>query len=96
VIDAKRVSPEVLEQLFKAKAGEVFVAPVQDGVVIARLKEIIPATPTGSLAVTQVELYQSVRNDIGSNLMDAFSKGLAARYPVTVDQKIIDGVMASR
>ena len=96
VVDAKRVSPDVLEHLFKAKVGDVFVAPVQNGVLVARLKEVNPGVPVGAQAALQAQLEQSVRNDIGSNLMDQVSKAFADRYPAEVDQKSIDSMITTR
>ncbi|MBY0511111.1 MAG: peptidyl-prolyl cis-trans isomerase [Rhodospirillaceae bacterium] len=96
VVDAKRVSPDLLDRLFKAKVGEVVVAPVQDGFVVARLKEVAGATPTGTQAEVQKQLRESIRNDIGSNLMDQVYKAFANRYPVEVDRTIIDNITATR
>ena len=96
VIDAKRVSPDVLDHLFKAKTGEVFAAPVQDGMLIARLKEVNAAAPVGQQAQVQAQLAETLRNDIGNNLMDQVSKAFADRYPVEVDQKSIDSMITGR
>lgn len=96
VVDAKRVSPDLLERLFKAKVGEVVVAPVQDGFVVARLKEVAGAAPTGTQAEVQKQLTDSIRNDIGSNLMDQVYNAFANRYPVEVDQTIVDSITATR
>jgi peptidyl-prolyl cis-trans isomerase D len=96
VVDAKRISPDLLDRLFKAKVGEVVVAPVQEGFVVARLKDVNSATPTGTQAEVQKQLAESVRNDIGSNLMDQVYKAFANRYPVEIDRTAVDNITATR
>lgn len=96
VVDAKRLSPDVLEHLFKAKTGDVFVAPVQDGMLIAQLKEVVPAgTPSVENGV-QRQLAESLRNDIGSNLTDQVAKAFADRFPTELDRQTIDRMIATR
>ncbi len=96
IIDSTRVSPQLLEKLFVAKTGDVVVAPVATGVVVARLTDIKINQPTGSLATAQQALGDSVRADISSNLVDQMMRAFNARYPVQVDQAQLDAILASR
>jgi hypothetical protein len=96
IVDTSRLSPEVLEKLFKAKEGDVFTAPVQNGVVVARVKDIVTATPTGAQLASEQQLLQSLKQDIGSNLVDQVTKSFTARFPATVDQKSLDTMTAAR
>jgi len=96
IVDTKRLSTEVLDNMFKSKPGEMFVAEVQDGFLVARLKEVVTATPTGDQAAFQKQLSESLRNDIGSNLLDQVSKAFAERFPAEIDQPSIDNMIATR
>lgn len=89
VVDSKRVGPEMLDQLFKAKVGDVIVAPVAGGYIVARLREIVPPKPEGDLARTFADVSQSTRNALAQDLMQQFSAALAERYPVTLNAKAI-------
>jgi peptidyl-prolyl cis-trans isomerase D len=92
VVDSKRVGPEMLTKLFSAKAGDSLVTPVLGGYVIARLKDIIPATADGERAKMLSELEQSTRNAMAQDLMQQFSTALAERYPVTLNTKVISEI----
>lgn len=96
IIDETRVSPQLLDKLFTAKPGDVVVAQVATGVVVARLKDIATPQPVGELAPAYNELAASVRNEIGSNVVDQMMRAFNTRYPVQVDQKQLDGILASR
>ncbi len=43
-----------------------------------------------------MQLTQSLRNDIGSNLMDQVAKAFADRFPAEVDQKSVDSLITTR
>ncbi len=94
VIDSARVSPQALDKLFAAKIGDVFVAPVATGILIARLKAIETPKAAGDTARAREDLEISLRNDIGSNLMDQVTRAFAQRFPVEVDQKTVDAMVA--
>lgn len=94
VIDSTRVSPQALDKLFAAKIGDVFVAPVATGILIARLKAGELPKAAGDLLRAREELENSLRNDIGNNLMDQLTRAFAQRFPVEVDQKTVDAMVA--
>ena len=92
VIDATRVSPEVLDKLFGAKVGDTIVAPVTTGVLIARLQAIEFPKATGELARVQAQLTEGVRQQIAGDLVDQMTRAFTQRYPIEVDQKAIDSL----
>ena len=92
-LDFRRVSPELLEPLFKAKVGEVVTAAVADGMVIARLKEIRPAQPSAPESGYS-QLADSLKGAIGNDLMEAMSRAFGKRYPVEVNNTVVDDLIA--
>ena len=95
VIDAKRLSPQVMDKLFAAKVGDVVVAPVSTGVVIARLSSVEVPKPVGALAAAQSQLSDAVKQDIASDLNAQLIRAFTTRYPVEIDQKTIDGMITN-
>jgi peptidyl-prolyl cis-trans isomerase D len=94
LIPSELVSPEVLAHLFDAKVGEAFAAPVADGVVVARLKDIQTAQPTGDLAQGDAQLKSALQSSIASDLMEQLTHGFSSRYPVEVNNKVVDDMVA--
>ncbi len=91
-IDMRRVSPELLAPLFNAKVGDVVTAAVADGVVVARLKEIVPAQaakPESGYA----QLADSFKTAIGNDLMEEMSRAFAKRYPLEVNNTVVDDLI---
>src|SRR5262249_33211236 len=60
-VDPARVSPDVLGKLFAAKIGDVIVAPVQSGIVIARLQAVDAPKAEGALATAQEQLSAGIK-----------------------------------
>lgn len=96
IIDSKRVSPDLLERLFMANVGDVVTAPVLNGHVIARLKEIVPARAEGESAAAPMQISGSVRMAMQQDLLAQFTRAAEDRYPVTVNQQVIDDLLAVR
>lgn len=96
IIDSKRVSPDLLERLFKAKVGDIVSAPVVNGYVIARLKEVVPPRAEGEMAAAPTQIKLDVRNAMAQDLLLQFTRALENRYPVTVNQEVVDQLAASR
>jgi len=96
LIDSNLVSPQLLDKVFTAKVGDVVVAPVATGIVVARLKDIVIPQPTGELAMAEKELADQIRSEMGSNLLDQLYRAFEAKYPVQVDQAQLDTILATR
>lgn len=88
-IDGRRVSSEVLDKMFAAKVGDVFSAPVIEGMVVARVKEIAPPS-AAELAEAESNGAKQLKNAIQSDLAEQMTRALAQRFPVEVNAKLID------
>ena len=96
IVDDKRISPAMLEALFSGKYGDVISAPVSDGFLIARIKQINTPKPDGNLASAQVEIKKSVTNALRDDLADQVVKAFALRYPLEINNEVIDQTLALR
>ena len=96
IVDSKLISPAVLDEMFSAKVGAVISAPVSEGMVIARLSEINEPKPEGQLATSQVQLRASVINTMREDLATQVVQAFAARYPVEINNEIIDQTISLR
>lgn len=92
VVDSKRVGPDMLDKLFKAKEGDTFVATVQGGYIVARLQSINDAKPEGELVEIYDGLKASTRNTISQDLLQQFTAALSDRYPVELNAKAIEEI----
>lgn len=92
-VDAHRVSPELLDALFAAKPGDVVTVPVADGVVVARLKEVRPA-PANVAESGYSQLADSFKTAIGNDLMEEMSRAFGKRYPLEVNNTIVDDMIS--
>jgi peptidyl-prolyl cis-trans isomerase D len=92
VVDSKRVSPELLTNLFKSKEGDITVSTVLGGYVIARVKQVLPAKPEGDLVEAFKQMEDQTRNAVAQDIIQQFSTALAERYPVTLNTKAIDEI----
>lgn len=93
LVDTGRLSAQMLGKLFSAKAGEVFTADVAEGVLVARVKEIIVPQPVGQLAATRDEINNSLRNAIANDLVEQMSNTFSSRYAVDVNQAVVDQIV---
>lgn len=92
-VDVRRVSPELLEPLFNAKIGDVVTASVADGVVVARLKEIVPAQAAKPES-GYTQLADSFKTAIGNDLMEEMSRAFGKRYPLEVNNTVVDDLIS--
>ncbi|MDB5364525.1 MAG: peptidylprolyl isomerase [Rhodospirillales bacterium] len=85
---------DLVAKLFGGKVGVVASADAPDGVVLARLAQIVPADLAQSaagLAATKQEVERSLANDRAA----LFMKALRTRYPVQVDKIALDRMYGS-
>lgn len=92
IIDEKRTSPELLEKLFRSNTGDTVNAPVVDGVVIARLREIRPAAGNTEVTRQQDQIAQNLRQSVGNDLVAAMSRAFAERYPAKINNDTLDSM----
>jgi peptidyl-prolyl cis-trans isomerase D len=92
VVDSKRVGPDMLTKLFAGKSGDVVVASVQGGYIVARLKEIAAPRTDGDMAMVYADAQRATRDAVAQDLLAQFSNALAERYPVTLNTKAISDI----
>ena len=80
----------MLSRLFTAKPGEVFTADATDGVVIVRLKDVTTPQPTGLMTSARNQIIVGVRDGVTNDIMEQMSADFAKRYPVEVNQAVVD------
>lgn len=96
IVDSKRVSPAMLQKVFAAQVGDVVSAPVSDGFVIARVKQINAPEPAGDLVASQRQIKSLVTNAMREDLADQVVKAFAVRYPVELNNEVIDQTVTLR
>ncbi len=96
IVDSRRISPALLEKLFSAQAGDVISAPVVEGFVVARVKEIISPNAEGALLNAQMRLRATVVNAMREDLADQIVQAFATRYPAEINNEVIDQTLALR
>jgi peptidyl-prolyl cis-trans isomerase D len=87
------VSRELAGELFQIGAGQVTVAKAPDGYLVAQLTEIRAADP-GADEDTVAALQDNLASALGNDLMASFSADLSRAYGATVDQRLVDQVLA--
>ncbi len=96
IVDSKRISPALLNELFSARTGTVVSAPVVDGFVIARVNQINTPAPEGDLAAKRFQLRTDVVNGMREDLSDQVVKAFALRYPVEINDEVINQLIELR
>ena len=75
-------------RVFSLKVGEAAIGESNDGVVVARVKEIKAADPVKDPAARD-QIAEAMSRSIGTDLMDEFVAGLRDRYTVTVRPDVL-------
>ncbi|HAU28499.1 MAG TPA: hypothetical protein DCW68_00090 [Rhodospirillaceae bacterium] len=89
------LAPEAVSALFNLKAvGDVEAVETQEGRMLVRLAEIIPAT-LGSDPEALAAVRRQLSSGMGNDIVAAFVDELKSIYPVTVHQRTLDLVFPS-
>lgn len=83
------VPRSVLEELFKAKVGDIVMGPTSDGYAVVRLMDIQSATTStndGDLQQLQETLSSAIANDV----LQEYTRALREEYSVSVNQAGLD------
>jgi hypothetical protein len=80
--------PSVKARLFELKPGQAAAGEIEDGYVVAVLKEIQPAPALSEQARTQ--LSNQLSGAIADDLVEQLAVALRARYHVEVRHDVID------
>ncbi|MCA0202213.1 MAG: peptidyl-prolyl cis-trans isomerase [Proteobacteria bacterium] len=93
MVDTGRLSAAMLGKLFAAKPGEVFTAETTDGVVIARLKEVVTPQAIGPQALARNQIAGDLRNAVTGDIMEQMTAEFTKRYPVEVNHTLVDQIV---
>jgi peptidyl-prolyl cis-trans isomerase D len=96
LVDDKRMSQELLGKIFSAKVGDVVSAPVVDGVVIARVREVIPASGNAEVARASGQMAETIQQGIAADLTAAMTSAFTQRYPSEINTQALDSIVAGR
>lgn len=89
------VPRSVLEDLFKAKVGDIVMGPTADGYAVVRLKDIQSATSStndGDLQQLQETLSSAIANDV----LQEYTRALRDEYSVSVNQAALDAYFSNQ
>ncbi len=78
-----------MTELFKAKAGDAAAGRGEDGYVVARLQEILPADPAADangVAAVERALAGTLRGDV----QNAFASTLRREFSVTINRQALE------
>lgn len=92
--DSGGPSPTLVSKLFQLKTGELATVPGNDGHIVVQLEKVIPADPAAhpdDVAKLRDNLDGSMQND----MLDELIASLRKEYGVTVNQDVVDSVLAS-
>jgi peptidyl-prolyl cis-trans isomerase D len=88
IIPRKFVSPQLMNKLFKANINDVINAEVEEGHIIAKLKEIIKPDPV-LFAETKLQIKNSISTSMGDSIVSNFSSAITDDYDIVINQEAI-------
>lgn len=89
--DDRTLPPGIVSQLFEARPGALAAAAIDDGHMVAQLREIQPAKPGSDKAgVKAVE--QDLRSAMARDLLEQYGAALLDRYTVKINRRTIDSL----
>ena len=89
------VPPSIIEDLFKAKTGELFIGPTAEGFAIVKLIDIqrtIPATGDDKLKQLQKTLSNAIANDV----IEEYTRALREEYSVSINEPLLNSYLANQ
>ncbi len=93
LLDTGRLSAPMLAKLFAAKPGEVFTADTSEGVVVARLKQVVTPQAVGPQALVRNQIAGDLRNAVTGDIMEQMTAEFSKRYPVEVNNTVVDQIV---
>ncbi|MGB0630401.1 MAG: peptidyl-prolyl cis-trans isomerase [Alphaproteobacteria bacterium] len=89
------VPRSVLEDLFKAKVGDIVMGPTAEGYAVVRLKDIQSATATTNDGDLK-QLRDTLSSAIASDLLQEYTRALREEYSVSENRAALDAYFASQ
>lgn len=81
--------PGLLADLFELAPNGVAVGEARDGMVVARLVEVVPADPAADPSIVP-QLSDSLRSVLAGDLMAQYLAGLRQRYEVSINRNLLN------
>ncbi len=91
---ARTPSPTLASKLFRIQPGEVTTATAPAGHIVAKLIEIQPADPAGN-ADDVAAVKEGLAGALQGDLLEQFTTTLRAEYGVTVNQRMLEDLLAT-
>ena len=91
---ARTPSPALAAKLFRIQPGEVTTATAPEGHIVAKLIEIQPADPAAN-ADDVATVKEGLTGALQGDLLEQFTTTLRAEYGVTVNQRMIEDLLAT-
>ncbi len=87
-------SPALASKLFRIQPGEVTTATAPEGHIVAKLIEIQPADPAGN-ADDVAAVKEGLTGALQGDLLEQFMTTLRAEYGVTVNERMLEDLLAT-
>ncbi len=91
---ARTPSPALASKLFRIQPGEVTTATAPEGHIVAKLIEIRPADPAAN-ADDVATVKEGLTGALQGDLLEQFITTLRAEYGVTVNERMIEDLLAT-
>ncbi len=91
---ARTPSPALASKLFRIRPGEVTTATASEGHIVAKLIEIQPADPAGN-ADDVAAVEEGLTGALQGDLLEQFITTLRAEYGVTVNERMLEDLLAT-
>ncbi len=91
---ARTPSPALASKLFRIQPGEVTTATAPEGHIVAELIEIQPADPAGN-AADVAAVKEGLTGALQGDLLEQFITTLRAEYGVTVNERMLEDLLAT-
>jgi peptidyl-prolyl cis-trans isomerase D len=87
------VSDALAAEAFRAKPGDIMLAPGPDGYLVGQLRQVIAAEP-GKNAEEARLLRTQLANALAQDIAGQYLAALKQRYPVTIIRAAVDSIVA--
>ena len=77
--------PSIIEDLFKAKIGEVFVGPTMEGHAVVKLIDIQRAKTANSRNELE-QIRKTLSDAIANDVLQEYTRALRKKYPVSINE----------
>jgi len=84
------MTPDLVEQLFSARRGDVVIGRGPRASVVARLVRVVDADTGSGAQNTRRAFARQLTNGIGADIVAQLTNALRDRYPVSINTRVVD------